>query len=119
MPAHAEAKMRNSVMARSRTARAERLKLRIGPLLLFLVLFCRANDLSLVQEMRSERDHLFTCIESLGQDGFLLTDGGNFDEAELHFRFPIHDPNPRPATAIIDRADWHQDRLITRGLFCE
>src|SRR5262252_4989522 len=34
MPAHAEAKMKNSVMARSRTARAERLKLRIGYLLL-------------------------------------------------------------------------------------
>jgi hypothetical protein len=45
MPAHAEAKMKNSVMARSRTARADRLKLRIGHLLLV----CLANDLSLVQ----------------------------------------------------------------------
>src|SRR5207302_811294 len=119
MPANAEAQMKNNVMARSRTARAERLKLRIRPLLRLLVRFCRVNDLSLVQEMRSQRDHLFTRIESLGQGGFLLTEGGDFDEAELHFRFPIHDPNARPATAIIDRADWHQDRLIIRGLFCE
>src|SRR2546423_10243476 len=42
MPAHAAATMKNSVMARSRTARADRLKLRIG------LLFCRVNDLSLV-----------------------------------------------------------------------
>src|SRR6266542_5283949 len=41
MPAHAAATMKNSVMARSRTARAERLKLCIG------LVFCRVN-LSLV-----------------------------------------------------------------------
>src|SRR6266513_5847536 len=42
MPAHAAATMKNSVMARSRTARADRLKLCIG------LVFCRVNDLSLV-----------------------------------------------------------------------
>src|SRR6266487_3122107 len=101
MPAHAAAKMKNSVMARSRTARAERLKLRIG------LLFCRVNDLSLVQEMRAERHHFFTGIDSAGHDDFLLTDSGNLDGAELHFRLVVHDPDARPATAIIDGPDWH------------
>src|SRR5439155_24794417 len=95
MPAHAAAKMKNSVMARSRTARAERLKLRIG------LLFCRVNDLPLVQEMRSARHHFFTGIDSAGHDDFLLTDRGNLDEAELHLRLVVHDPDARPATAVI------------------
>src|SRR5215207_8716739 len=98
MPAQAEAKMKNSVMARSRTARAERLKLRIG----YLLLVCQVNDLSLVQEMRSECHHVFTSIDSAGQDDFLLTDRGNCNEAELDFRLGIHDPDARPATAIIE-----------------
>src|SRR6266550_2022972 len=42
MPAHAAATMKNRLMARSRTARADRLKLCIG------LVFCRVNDLSLV-----------------------------------------------------------------------
>jgi hypothetical protein len=71
MPAHAAAKMKNSVMARSRTAKAERLKLRIGRLLL---LVWQVNDLSLVQEMRSERDYLFSGLHSTGHDNFLFPD---------------------------------------------
>src|SRR4030095_12133662 len=101
MPAHAAAKMKNSVMARSRTARADRLKLRIGLLLLFLLLVCRADDLSLLQEMRSERYHLFTGFDSTGHDDFLLTNGSNLDGAELHFRIVVHDPHARAASAII------------------
>src|SRR5678815_3558229 len=101
MPAHAEAKMKNSVIARSRTARADRLKLRIGRLLLVW----QVNDLSLVQEMRSERHHLFTDTDSVGHNDFLPTDGGNGDGAELHFRFSIHDPDARSAAAIMDRSD--------------
>src|SRR5215212_10142492 len=98
MPANAEAKMKNNVMARSRTAKAERLILRIGHLLLF----CEVNDLSLVQEMRSECHHLFAGVDSAGHDDFLLADRGNLDEAELHCRLVIHDPDARPAAAIID-----------------
>src|SRR5947208_3371747 len=105
MPANAAAKMKNSVIARSRTARAERLKVRIRPLLLFLLLFCRANDLSLVQKMRPERDHLFTNSDSLRHDDFLLTDRGDLDGSELHFRLVVHNPDSRPATAIIDSPD--------------
>src|SRR3954467_4946211 len=101
MPAHAAAKMKNSVMARSRTARAERLKLRIGRLLLVW----QVNDLSLVQEMRSERHHLFTGTDSVGHDDFLLADRGNLDEPEHHFRLVVHDPDARPAAAIINGPD--------------
>src|SRR5213595_2069668 len=111
MPAHAAAKMKNSVMARSRTARAERLKLCIG------LLFCRVNELSLVQEMRSERYHLFTGLDSVGHDDFFLTDRVNLDEAELHFRLVVHDPDARPATSIIEGPDWHQDGLVAGGFF--
>src|ERR1043166_9556016 len=105
--------MKNNVMARSRTARVERLKLRIGPLLLFYPV----NDLSLVQEMRSERHHVFAGIESVGHDDLLLTDRGNLDAAELHFRLPVHDPDAGPATAIKEGTDWHPDRLVAGGLF--
>src|SRR5688572_22533270 len=103
MPAQAEAKMKNNVMARSRTASAERLKLRIGRLLLFLLHVCRADDLSLVQQVRSERHHLFTRTDSVGHDDFFPTDRGNLDGAELHFQFVVHDPDARSAAAIIDR----------------
>src|SRR5205823_13210929 len=109
MPAHAAAKMKNSVMARSRTARADRLKLCIG------LVFCRVNDLSLVQEMRSQRHHLFTGIDSVGHDDFLLTDRGNLDGAELYFRLIVHDPDARPATSLIQCRDGHPDRLGTGG----
>src|SRR5437867_13355532 len=105
MPAHAAAKMKNSVMARSRTAKAERLKLRIG------LLFCRVNDLSLVQEMRSKRHHFFTGIDSARPHDFLLPDQPNLDGAELHFRLVVHDPDARSATTIIDVTDWHQAGL--------
>jgi hypothetical protein len=57
-------------LERSRTARAERLKIRIG----YLLLVCQVNDLSLVQWMRPERHHVFTGIDPAGHDGFLLTD---------------------------------------------
>src|SRR6185437_325353 len=112
MPAHAAAKMKKSVIARSRTARAERLKFCIGRLLLVW----QVNDLSLVQEMRPERHHLFSGLDSTGHDDFLLPDRGNFDGAELHFRLVVHDPDARPAAAIIDRADGHQNGLVTGGL---
>src|SRR6185436_5037195 len=102
--------MKKSVMARSRTAKAERLKLRIRRPLLFL----QVNSLSLVQEMRSERHHLFIGFDPIGYHDFLLPDGGKFDGAELYFRLLIDDPDSRPAAAIIDCADGHQDRLITR-----
>src|SRR4051812_32892852 len=104
MPAPAEAKMKNSVTARSRTARAERLKLRIGHRLLVC-----PDDLSLVQEVRSERHHLFAGVEPAGHDDVLPTDRGNADEAELHFRPVVHGPNARPVAAIKDGADGHQD----------
>src|SRR5207248_3476501 len=107
MPSHAEAKMKNSVMARSRTARAERLKFRIGHRLLI----CRVDDLPLVQEMRSERHHLFSGVEPAAQDDFLLTDRGDLDQAKLHFRLIVHDPDTRPAAAIMDGPDGHQHGL--------
>src|ERR1051326_1727675 len=110
MPAPAEAKMKNNVMARSRTARGERLKLRMRNLLLS----SHVTYLYLVQEMRSERHYLFTRTDPVGYHDFLLTDRGNSDRAELHFRFPVHDPDARPATAIIDRPDGHPDRLVDR-----
>src|SRR5438067_1061866 len=113
MPAHAEAKMKNSVMARSRTARAERLKLRMGSLLHFR----RVNDFSLVQEMCSERHYLFTGTDSGGHDDFLPTDRGNGDGAELHCRLVVHDPDARPLAAIIDGPDGQPDKLVTGGLF--
>src|SRR5687767_1110027 len=103
MPAHAEAKMKNSVIARSRTASAERLKFRIGRLLLVW----KVNDLSVVQEMRSERHDLFSGSDSVGHDDFLLTDRGNLDRTKLHFRFVVHDPDARPVAAIMDRPDRH------------
>src|SRR5207247_2812916 len=90
-------------------ARTERSKLRIG------LLFCRVNDLSLVQEMRSERHHLFSRLDSGGHDDFLLTDGGNLHEPELHFRLALHDPDARPATATLDRPDWPQAVLLSGG----
>src|SRR6266498_2538520 len=104
MPARAEAQMKNSVMARSRTASAERLKLRIRRLLL-LLLVGHVDGLSLVEEMRSKRYHLFTCINSVGHDDFFPTDRGNLDGAELHFRLFVHDPDARPAAAIMDCPD--------------
>src|SRR5438034_11316718 len=65
--------------------------------------------------MRSERHHLFTGIDSVGHDDFLLTDLSNFDGAELYFRLIVHDPDARPATAIIQGRDGHPDRLGTGG----
>src|SRR4030095_4159820 len=106
MPARAEAQMKNSVMARSRTASAERLKLRIRRLLLLLLLpVGHVDGLSLVEEMRSKRYHLFTGINSVGHDDFFPTDRGNLDGAELHFRLVVHDPDARPAAAIMDCPD--------------
>src|SRR5437899_8235296 len=104
MPANAEAQMKNNVMARSRTASAERLKLRIGRILLVLLLV-HVDDLSLVQEMRSERHYLLSGLDSAGQDDLLLTDGGNGDGAKFHFRLVVHDPDARPAAAIMDCPD--------------
>src|SRR5437762_1492146 len=104
MPANAAAQMKNNVMARSRTASAERLKLRIGRFLLLLFVG-QVNDLTLVQEMRSECHYLFSGLDSAGQDDLLLTDGGNCDGAKLHFRLVVHDPDARPAAAIMDCPD--------------
>src|SRR5688572_7063483 len=104
MPARAEAKMKNSVMARSRTASAERLKLRIRRLPL-LLLVRHVDGLSLVQEMRSERHHVFSSINSVGHDDFFPTDRGNLNGAKLHFRIAVHDPDARPAAAIMDCPD--------------
>src|SRR5947208_11318451 len=99
MPANAEAQMKNKVMARSRTASAERLKLRIGRLLL-LLLVGHVYDLSLVEKMRSERHYLFSGLDSAGQDDLLLTDRGNCDGAKFHFRLVLHDPDARSGAAI-------------------
>src|SRR5688572_30000139 len=93
MPAHAEAKIKNNVIARSRTAKAERLKLCIR----YFSLVPEVNDLSLVQEMRSKRDDLFTGFDSVGHDDFFPTDRGNLDGAELHFQVVVHDPDARSA----------------------
>src|SRR5688572_13952926 len=104
MPARAEAQMKNSVMARSRTASAERLKLRIRRLFLLLLLG-HVDGLSFVKEMRSERHYLFSGLDSAGQDDLLLTDRGNCDGAKFHFRLVVHDPDARPSAAIMDCPD--------------
>src|SRR6266487_1752112 len=104
MPANAAAQMKNNVMARSRTARAERLKLRIGRFLLLLFVG-QFNDLALVQEMRSERHYLLSGLHSAGHDNFLFPDRGNCDGAKLHFRLVVHDPDARSVAAIMDRSD--------------
>src|SRR5437667_12154471 len=104
MPARAEAQMKNSVMARSRTASAERLKLRIGRFLLLLFVG-QVNDLTLVQEMRSECHYFLSGLHSAGHDNFLFPDGGNDDGAKFHLRLFVHDPNARPIAAIMDRSD--------------
>src|SRR5213075_2358411 len=104
MPANAAAQMKNSVIARSRTASAERLKLRIGRFLLSL-LVGHVDDLSLVEKMRSKRYHLFTGINSVGHDDFFPTDRGNLDGAKFHFRLVVHDPDARSAAAIVDCPD--------------
>src|SRR4051794_35130926 len=112
MPAQAAAKMKNSVMARSRTASAERLKLRIR----LLLLAWKIDGLSLVQEMRSERHHFFSGADSAGHYDFFLTDGANRDGAEIDFRLIVHDPNARSAAVIIDGPDGHANGRVARAL---
>src|SRR5688572_3669337 len=106
MPAQAEAKMKNRVMARSRTARAERLKLRMGP----LFLSGQVHDLAFAQEVRSERHHSFTGIDSAGEHDFFSTNGADFNEAELHLGIVMDNPDTRSVTSIIDGADRHENR---------
>src|SRR5437773_1867876 len=101
MPANAEAQMKNSVIARSRTASAERLKLCIGRLLFVW----QVNNLALVQEMRSECHDFLSGLHSAGHDNFLFPDRGNYDGAKLHFRLVVHDPDARSVAAIMDRSD--------------
>src|SRR5687768_418224 len=107
MPANAEAKMKNSVMARSLTASAERLKLLIN----LTLLSCRVHYLSLVEGMDSECHHLFADLNSAGQDGFLLPDRGNLDRAKRHPRLVVHHPKARSAAAIMHGTHRHPDGL--------
>src|SRR5688572_27208709 len=100
--------MKNNVMARSRTASAERLKLRIGN----FPLVREVNDLSLVQKMRTKGDDLFAGFDSTAHDDFFLTNRSNSDGMELHFRLVAHDPNARPVTAIIDCPYGQSDELV-------
>src|SRR5438874_12445991 len=103
MPANAAAQMKNNVMARSRTASAERLKLRIGRFLL-LPFVGQVNDLTLVQEMRSECHYSLSGLHSAGHDSFLSPHSGNSPGPKLHFRLLVLHPDARSVAAILGRS---------------
>src|SRR5947209_5389628 len=107
--------MRNSVIARSRTANAERLM----PRMLHRLLTDWVHSLALVQKVRAERHHLLPGLDPAGDDDFLLADRNNLHGAEGHLRPVVHDPDARPVPGIVDGPDGHDDKPVTGALYGE